>query len=86
LKEKGCGKVTKVVLFLHDNASFHWALATQNKLAYLGFQYLKHPPYSPVLALLDYHLFPELNKQLESRCFQHGGYRCCGDLVGRTNF
>jgi len=37
LKEKRRGKVTKGVLFLHDNASAHRALATQKKLAYLGF-------------------------------------------------
>jgi hypothetical protein len=30
-------KVTKGVLFLHGNAPAHWALATQKKLAYLGF-------------------------------------------------
>jgi len=29
LKEKHCGKVTKGVLFLHNNAPAHWALATQ---------------------------------------------------------
>ena len=38
LKEKRCGKVTKGVLFLHDNALANRALATQKKLAYLGFQ------------------------------------------------
>jgi len=37
LKGKSCGKVIKVVLFLHDNAPGHRALATQKKLAYLGF-------------------------------------------------
>ena len=62
-KEKCCGKVTKGVLILHDNAPAHWALATQKKLAYLGFQCLDHPPYSPVLALTDYHLFPGLKKR-----------------------
>jgi len=36
LKEKRRGKVTKVVLLLHDNAPAHRALATQKKLAYLG--------------------------------------------------
>ena len=36
LKEKRHGKVTKGVLFLHDNAPAHRALATQKKLAYLG--------------------------------------------------
>jgi len=41
LKEKHCRKVTKGVLFLHDNAPAQQALATQRKL---GFQCLDHPP------------------------------------------
>jgi len=65
LKEKCCGKVTKGVLFLHNNAPAHRALATQKKLAYLGFQCLDHPPYPPDLAPSDYHLFPRLTKQLK---------------------
>jgi len=69
LKEKYCGKFTKGVLFLHNNAPAHWTLATQKKLAYLGFQCLDHPPYSPDLAPLDYHLFPGLKKQLTVRHF-----------------
>ena len=69
LKEKHGVKVTKVVLFLHDNASGHRALATQNKMAYLGFQCLDNQPYSPDLSPSDYHLFPGLKKQLEGRYF-----------------
>jgi histone-lysine N-methyltransferase SETMAR len=56
-------------LFLHDNVLAHQALATQKKLAYLGFQCLDHPPYSPHLALSDYQLFPGLIKQLKGRHF-----------------
>ena len=48
---------------MHDNAPAHRALATQKKLAYLGFQYVDHPPYSPDLAPSDYHLFPGLKKK-----------------------
>jgi len=69
LKEKCCGKVTKGVLFLHDIALAQQALATQKKLAYLGFQYLDHPPYSLDLAPADYHLFPGLKKQLKGHLF-----------------
>ena len=69
LKEKRRGKVTKVVLFLHDNAPAHRALATQNKLAYHGFKRLDHPPCSPDLAPSDYHLFSGLKKQSKSRHF-----------------
>jgi len=69
LKEKRRGLFTNGVLFLHDNARAHRALATQKKLAYLGFQCLNHPPYSPDPAPLDYHLFSGLKKQLKGRHF-----------------
>ena len=69
MREKRSGKVTKVVLLLHDSAPAHRTLATQKKLAYLGFQCLDHPPYSPDLAPSDYHLFPGLKKQLKGRHF-----------------
>ena len=57
------------VLFLHDNAPAHRALATKKKLAYLGFQCLDNPPYSSDLAPSDYQLFPVLKKQLKGRHF-----------------
>jgi len=69
LKEKRGGNVTKGVLFLHDNAPAHRALATQKKLAYMGFHCLARLLYSPDLALADYHLFPGLKKQLKGRHF-----------------
>jgi len=69
IKEKRRGKVTKGVLFLHDNAPAHRALATQKKLAYLGFQCLDHPPYSPDLATSDYQLFLGLKKTIERSSF-----------------
>ena len=69
LKEKRHGKFTKGVLILHENALAHRVLATQKKLVYLGFQCLDHPPYSPNLALSDYHLFPGLKKQSKGRHF-----------------
>jgi len=56
-------------LVLDDNAPAHRALATQNKLAYLGFHCLDHPPYSPDLSPSDYHPFPGLKKQLKGRHF-----------------
>jgi histone-lysine N-methyltransferase SETMAR len=57
------------VLFLHDNSPAHRALATHKKLAYLGFQFLDHPPYSPDLAPSDYHLFPGLKKKQLKGCY-----------------
>ena len=58
LQEKRRGKVIKGVLFLRYSAPTQRTLATQKKLAYLGFQYLDHQPYSPDLAPSDYHVFP----------------------------
>jgi len=54
---------------LHDNAPAHRTLATQKKLACLGFQCLDHPPYSPDLAPPDYHLFPGQKNQLKGSKF-----------------
>ena len=65
LEERHWGKVTKVVLFVHENVPDHRAFATQKKLTYLCFQFLDHPPYSLHLAPSDYHLFPGLKKQLK---------------------
>jgi hypothetical protein len=41
----------------------HRTIATQKKLAYLGFQCLEPPTYYPDLAPSDYHLFPGLKKK-----------------------
>ena len=54
---------------MHDSAPAHWALAAQKKLAYLGFQYLDHPPYFLDLTPSDYHLSSGLKKQLKGRHF-----------------
>jgi histone-lysine N-methyltransferase SETMAR len=69
LKENRRGKFNKVVSFLNKNAPAHRALATQKKLAYLGFQCLDHPPYSLDLAPSNYHLFLGLKRQLKSHHF-----------------
>jgi len=87
LKEKRRGNFSKGFLFLHDNVTAHRTLATQKKLAYLGFQCLDHPPYSPDLAPSDYHLFPGFKKRLKGRSpffVRRRGHCCRGDLVGRT--
>jgi len=64
-----CGKVTKGILFVNDNAPAHRALATHKKLFYLGFQCLDNPPYSLDRAPSGYHLFPGRKKQLKGGHF-----------------
>ena len=96
--KKRHGKVTKGVLFLHDNAPAHRALVTQKKLACLSFQCLDHPPYSPDLAPSDYHLFPGLKTQLKVRHFSYdaefigaaetwldGQYSLCFEWLAKVN-
>jgi hypothetical protein len=56
-------------LFWHNKAPAHWTLATQKKLAYLGFQCLDHPPNSPDLTPSYYNLFPGLKNQLKGHHF-----------------
>ena len=78
LKEKSGWKFTRVVLFLHENAPIHRALATQKKLEYLfsnvlisrSCQIWRIGCYFPDLAPSDYHLFPGLIKQLKCRHFR----------------
>ena len=69
LKEKRRGYFTEEILYLHNKAPAHRALATQKKLGYLGFHCLDHLPYSPDLAPPDYHMFSGLKKQLKCRHF-----------------
>jgi len=83
LKAKSRVKVIKGVLFLHDNAPAHQALATQKKLAYLGFQCLDLPPYSPDLAPVGLPSVPWTEKTIERLSFfvRRGSHRYRGDLV-----
>ena len=72
---------------MHENARAHGALASQKKLAYLGFQCLDHPPYSSDLTPSDYHLFPGLKKQLKGRHFSSDEeVIVAAETVGRAVF
>jgi len=51
------------------NAPAHRPLATQKILAYLGFKYLDHPPYSLDMAQSDYQLFLGLKIKLKGSHF-----------------
>jgi len=54
---------------LHDNGLAHRALAIQKKLAYLGFQCLDNPPYSPDLAHRTTTCSLDWKKELKGRHF-----------------
>ncbi|CAK9806173.1 Mariner Mos1 transposase [Anthophora plagiata] len=65
IKEKKPGLANrKGVVFLHDNARPHTSMQTKNKLLQLGWEVLRHPPYSPDLAPTDFYLFRSLQNAL----------------------
>jgi histone-lysine N-methyltransferase SETMAR len=72
LRRKRPGKMRKGIIFLHDNARPHTALATRNKIAEMGWTLMPQPPYSPDVAPCDFGLFALLKRPLK-------GHRCDTD-------
>ena len=68
LRKKWSGLITKGILFLQDNAP-HTAHYTTCTLQQLGWEVLPHPPYSPDLALSDFHVFRPLKEFLGGHHF-----------------
>jgi histone-lysine N-methyltransferase SETMAR len=58
------GMLTSDVVLLLDNARLHTADCTLALLEYFNWELFDHPPYSPDLALSDYHLFTYLKDWL----------------------
>jgi len=76
LKKKRRGKVTRRVLFLHDNAPAQRVLATQKKLDYLRFQSLDRPPYFTDLTPVGLVAVPWTEKQ-----FEGGHFSCDAEVI-----
>uniref|UniRef100_A0A3B5M255 Tc1-like transposase DDE domain-containing protein n=1 Tax=Xiphophorus couchianus TaxID=32473 RepID=A0A3B5M255_9TELE len=77
-------------ILLHDNARPHISKIAKEKCNDLGFEVMKHPPYSPDLAPTDYHLFRSLQAYLSGKRFQtrEDVKKAIGDyfLLKDTNF
>ena len=72
VQEKRPGMFNRKDIILHcDNARPHAALGIRQKIAELGWKILSHPPYSPDLALSDYHLFLSLQKFWRGKKFKN---------------
>ncbi|UYV83922.1 hypothetical protein LAZ67_X000612 [Cordylochernes scorpioides] len=69
IRNKRRGKLSKGVLFLHDNARPHTSCKTVSTIIKLDFEVLEHPAYSPDLAPSDYFLFGLLKKELKGKAF-----------------
>jgi hypothetical protein len=67
---KGPGLLSQGVLLLYDYTQPHAAHTTVNFSNTQHWKILPYPPYSPDLALLDFHLFPKLMKHLQGLQFQ----------------
>ena len=63
----------KCITFHQDNARPHVSLMTRQKLLHLGWEALIHPPYSPVTALLDFHVFRSLQNSFNGKNFKSLG-------------
>lgn len=59
----------KGVVFHQDNARPHVSLMARQKLLWLRWDVLVHPPYSPDLAPSAYHLFRALQNNLNNKIF-----------------
>ncbi|UYV67970.1 hypothetical protein LAZ67_5002668 [Cordylochernes scorpioides] len=65
IQNKSRGMLNKGVRFHHDNTRPHTALIKKFRC-----ELVSHPPYSPDVAPSDFHLFPELKKNLGGTQFQ----------------
>ena len=63
------GRLTQVVLLLHDNARPHTAHFTINTILQLNWEVLEHPAYNPDLAPSDFRLFGPRKNALKGRRF-----------------
>ena len=59
------------VILLHDNAPAHTAKPVRETLTSFSWEVSPHPPYSPDLALSDYHLFASLGHALKNQRFSN---------------
>ena len=69
IKTKRRGMLAAGVLLLHDNAPAHASRVSKAAIHECGFEELPHPAYSPDLAPCDFHLFPNLKRQLKGKHF-----------------
>ncbi|KAK3103228.1 hypothetical protein FSP39_017584, partial [Pinctada imbricata] len=58
------------VLFHQDNAPVHKSVTAMATIHDCNFNLIEHPPYSPDLAPLDFHLFPKLIAAISNTHFQ----------------
>ena len=68
---------------LWDNARPHAAVRVQDKVRELGFRQLSHPPYSPDLAIADFHLFGPMKLPMRGKRSSPNEKRSSRQLTAR---
>jgi histone-lysine N-methyltransferase SETMAR len=71
IQNKRRGMLTSSVVLLLENACPHTAVHTRALLKHLKWELFDHPPYSPDLTPIDYHMFTYLKNWLGSQCFNN---------------
>jgi hypothetical protein len=69
IRRKRPGQLSRGVLLHHDNGRPHTARATQERIQAQQWELLEHPPYSPDLAPIGFHLFGPLKDHLGAKSF-----------------
>ncbi len=67
LRDKNC---CQKVILIYDSACPHTVQSIQTLLKDFHWEQFKQSPYSLDLMPSDYHLFPQLKKELDGQCFQ----------------
>ena len=68
LQRERPGLVNKMILH-QDNAPFHTSAYTTDVVKELNIKTIKHSAYSPDLIPMNFHVFPELKKELRGIVF-----------------
>jgi histone-lysine N-methyltransferase SETMAR len=71
IQNKWHGMLTSGVVLLHGNVYPHTVACTQALLEQFNWELFDHPPFSPDLALSEYHLFTYLKNWLRSQRFSN---------------
>jgi histone-lysine N-methyltransferase SETMAR len=71
IQNKRCEMLTSNVVLLQQNSCPHTAAGNRERLEHFNWELFDHPPYSPVVALSNYHPFTYPKYWLQSQCFNN---------------
>jgi hypothetical protein len=64
IRKKTPGKLSEKIILLHGNSHPHMTNLMKATLTTMGWEIIKHPPYSPYLAPSDFQLFVPMKVHL----------------------